>query len=67
MLRGGGLFVPEGFEKCQHPLPHVAAAAAGSLGYCHRGGTVALVTGERGEGGAIHGVSPFDLRWGRMP
>lgn len=63
-LGGGGLFVPESFEERHHPLPHIAAAAV-ALGYPrhHHGATaVAMVTGcERREGGAVHGVGPFDL------
>lgn len=34
-LGGGGLFVPESFEECHHPLPHVATAAI-ALGYPRR-------------------------------
>lgn len=66
-LGGCGLFVPESFEERQHPLPHVAAAAAIALGYPrhHYGATAAaVVAGWQGrEGGAVHGVGPFDL-WG---
>lgn len=69
-LGGCGLFVPESFEERQHPLPHVAAAAI-ALGYPrhHYGATAAaVVTGwKRREGGAVHGVGPFDLWWVNTP